>query len=632
MNSSICPKCGGPYGECGCGYYKAPCDKTPVPPKPPFIPPTPNPCKPCGPVVPGMSLYEVVCETNKRFDIMSATYNDVMKRNYATLDNLLKIGYENGAFYSPDEVKTEQGYFADESSTYTIVRKCVVDNCDQPIRVKLAVAYGNTTNSGITQDIFEAGRIRAADKIASAIKPITVDGTTYNGWYGHAMLNGSPIKSEAASLLYTMGFTKSGRMKVYSNTIDSKQLIRDGVVDAMGCNNILVNGGEITSASYRQYIPNATVKSSRVVIGQNYEDKSVYILSVGNENTNGMTSQSAAQIMISYGCDVAVELTQGIDCGLLDKGISTFVFDESGTDGPKVPVNTAFWYISKKSNFTNRLQWEISQLSYSWGETLSKNENFEWRLSDIDSRLKQEILDRLAADAELQSQITTNLEKLNKEIDDRIAEVARLDGLINSLKDDINSIQSTIDIINTTISSIQSDITSIKTQIQAINIQLIVLDNKFENYYTKEEVNDLIADIQAGEIIFQYRGVIYTPPSSFFDFLAAEQDLQDNRITALEGKLGLNYYARSFTVLTTAWNNDAGVYRTTISLPISGVDLSDDNVNGFVFTDSTSTYEQNQAWGPCMITNTQEGSFDIITVLQPTVQLNMSAKIVKYGG
>ena len=44
-------------------------------------------------------------------------YNEVMANCYATLRNLECAAEENGAYYGPSEVWTEQGYNANERAT-----------------------------------------------------------------------------------------------------------------------------------------------------------------------------------------------------------------------------------------------------------------------------------------------------------------------------------------------------------------------------------------------------------------------------------------------------------------------------------------------------------------------------------
>lgn len=131
-------------------------------------PPAPHPAPyqpPCPSVAEGSSLYEAVNNLTNRVNTCMATYNDVMANCYKTLHNLECAAQENGAYYDCHEVWTETGYQPDESATYTIIHKAVVDRRGEPIRMQLHLAYGNTTNSQITQNLFSASEVTLADKI-----------------------------------------------------------------------------------------------------------------------------------------------------------------------------------------------------------------------------------------------------------------------------------------------------------------------------------------------------------------------------------------------------------------------------------------------------------------------------------
>ena len=100
-----------------------PCPPIPKPCAPPDMPKyCPNPQPPCPPVPPapsvvrGMDLYEAMNDLSQRVNTCICTYNDVMRNCYATLRNLSRAAEENGAYYGPCEVWTEQRYGAESSS------------------------------------------------------------------------------------------------------------------------------------------------------------------------------------------------------------------------------------------------------------------------------------------------------------------------------------------------------------------------------------------------------------------------------------------------------------------------------------------------------------------------------------
>lgn len=378
---------------------------------PPFIPtdeckckPAPAPyeppcCPPCG-----MTTEEQLMHLNDKVDCMAATYNQVMSECYKTLHNLEEAAEENGAYYGAGEVWTEQGYYADESATYTLTHKAVVDRHGAPIRIGLHLAYDNTTNSKIEQDMFSASKVLYADKI------LVAQPKTSNGWYGNVIYRGAPIATYNDGTLYTVGFTKAGVMRVYQNGIDKEQMLRDTIENAMGCSGVLILNGQLTDDSYRANIPNATEQVARVVIGQNSDTREVIFLTCGNENNvnrKGMTSKACAQILLQYGCDIAVELCEADSAGAMNKGQFMFVPDNN-----EVPTAYCYWYISRRCFYKNDYTREVAELMQNYGQVIWENFLTGGKLKDTIAKLNKEIADRIAADNELQ-------ENINAEADTR---------------------------------------------------------------------------------------------------------------------------------------------------------------------------------------------------------------------
>nr|DAV78582.1 MAG TPA: Phosphodiester glycosidase [Caudoviricetes sp.] len=378
---------------------------------PPFIPtdeckckPAPAPyeppcCTPCG-----MTTEEQIMHLNDKVDCMASTYNQVMSECYKTLHNLEEAAEENGAYYGAGEVWTEQGYYADESATYTLTHKAVVDRHGNPIRIGLHLAYDNTTNSKIEQDMFSASKVLYADKI------LVAQPKTANGWYGNVIYRGAPIATHNDGTLYTVGFTKAGVMRVYQNGIDKEQMLRDTIENAMGCSGVLILNGQLTDDSYRANIPNATEQVARVVIGQNSDTREVIFLTCGNENNvnrKGMTSKACAQILLQYGCDIAVELCEADSAGAMNKGQFMFVPDNN-----VVPTAYCYWYISRRCFYKNDYTREVAELMQNYGQVIWENFLTGGKLDNTIAKLNKEIADRIAADNELQ-------ENINAEADTR---------------------------------------------------------------------------------------------------------------------------------------------------------------------------------------------------------------------
>lgn len=415
--------CPPPMPGCDCGKPPVP-PQCPPPCPPPVFPPfcpedKPMMGKPCCPpppmppapsVVSGMDLYEAMNHLSDRVNICIHNYNQVMAENYKALRNMQRAAEENGAYYGPCEVWVEEGYYPDESATYHIVHKACVDRRGEPIRMQLHLAYGNTTNSKIEQNIFSASKVEYADKMMVAIPKGD------KGWYGKALWHGCPIPSADEPTLWTVGFTRAGVMRVYGNSVSVDQMLRDTVEDAMGVSGVLVMDGKVTDDSYRQYIPNAEQQTSRVCMGQNMATREVVILTVGNENDvnkKGLTSRACAEILRQYGCDIAVELCEGVGSGAMDKGSLMYVPDDT-----EEPTAYAYWFISRKCFYKNDYERELAELVQNygaciWGGFLNKK-----AIAQVKAELAEEI--QRAKDAEQQLQENIDAEARAREDADNV--------------------------------------------------------------------------------------------------------------------------------------------------------------------------------------------------------------------
>lgn len=431
-----------PAPDCGCENpptcpppkpphhcHEKPCPPPPCGPSfPPFCPEDkPHMGKPgfpgCGPmppvpsVVTGMDLYEAMNRLNDRVNVCIHNYNAVMAEGYKTLHNMQRAAQENGAYYGPGEVWVEEGYYADESSTYHLVHKACVDRRGEPIRMQLHLAYGNTTNSKIEQKMFNASKVEFADKIMVAIPK------GEGGWYGKAIWHGCPIQSDDKPELYTVGFTKSGVMRVYNNGVDVDQMLRDTIVDAMGCSGVLIQNGQVTDESYRQHIPNAEQQTSRVCIGQNLATREVIILTVGNENDvnrKGLTSMACAQILRQYGCDIAVELCEGVGSGAMDKGSLMYVPDDGNE-----PTAYAYWFISRKCFYKSDYERELAELVQNYGACIWQGFLNKKAIAQV----KQELADEIARAEEAERVLQENI---NKETERATGEEQRIEGKVDA--------------------------------------------------------------------------------------------------------------------------------------------------------------------------------------------------------
>ena len=420
------------HHEDGCPHDPfAPCDKPdfcppPFKPRPP-MPPVPSVCE-------GQSLYEAMNVLTGRVNTCIETYNAVMAENYRTLHNLQRAAAENGAYYGPCEVWVEEGYYPDESATYHLIHKACVDRRGEPIRMELHLAYGNTTNSKIEQGIFSASKVTFADKI------VVAQPKTDKGWYGRAIWKGCPIASSDSSDLYTVGFTRAGHMRVYQNSVSVDQMLRDTVENAMGCSGVLIQNGQLCEDSWLTSIPNYDQQTERVVMGQNRDTKEVIFLVCGNEDDvhrQGMTTKAAARILLSYGCDIAVELCEGADAGAMDKGSLMYVPPEN-----KVPTAYCYWVISRRCFYRTDYERELAELIQNYGRCLWDGFLNKKRIEQVKAELDQEIKDRIAGDEKLQENIDKETaerkeadrilqENIDKEVARATSEEQRIEGRLN---------------------------------------------------------------------------------------------------------------------------------------------------------------------------------------------------------
>lgn len=372
------------------------------------------------PPVPGCSPAQQMGAIYGRMKVMTDVFNKAMCRAGGTLDLIQKQAIATGAYYSPCTVKTEEGYSAADSSAYTITSIKSHDTQQRPVIMRVRTAYNNTTNSNVKEPAFSASEVELADKMFSAM-PLTDD-----GWFGKVRVDGVPIPSVDRPDLYTVGFTKCGKMKWYSNTASDDQLRRDTIMQSMGVYGVLINDGQLTGPEFRDKIPDYGVKKARVVMGQNYSERTTYVLTCGGyETTYGMLTSTCADILLGYGCDVAVELGSGGSAVALDKGKLMFTPDDA-----KVPELTAYWYISKKRCFVNDYQHEVGCLIQKYGQ-------LQWELKLARDRL--DVLEKEMDDAEgrldsLEERMTAaenEIVLLQERVTHLENEVVRLEGKID---------------------------------------------------------------------------------------------------------------------------------------------------------------------------------------------------------
>lgn len=508
-----------------------PC-KPPVPGCGPVRPPMPQ-FPDCGyhipPVqyVPGMNEQEQLANLNCKMNELIELFNCNTDKVYGAYEEVVRSAVCNDAFYK--EITVESGYLADASTSYELVHIPFVDCAGQPIYMEMGLAYNNTTNSGVTESVFDKALEVYADKILPAAE---------RGFQGVAIWKGAPIYSEAneptRALIpgqcdYTLGVTENGFFKIYDtpndrdNTGMIKTMRQDKVRNSMGC-AVIIRGGE--------YVVDGNLSEMELpctVMAMNYKTKERFILAIGKDNVaSDITPEMIANLLKKYDVDVAALTSWGQQSYLLDKGQFSFMPTSTDSDGiPTVPQSAAFWYITKRRHFHNDYVKEVAALTIQMGENLWYDEltseavdNLKLDFVDLRNDLEQEIQDRKDADAALGERIDKEIAerkaadtaldekyagevaRLDGEIDtlsQRVTdEVARLDALIQSTKEalnakDVKEVKVTHDGTRDTYQVVLNDGTVLGADVIVYNYDQLV--QKLDSYATVEQRLD--AEIQA---------------------------------------------------------------------------------------------------------------------------------------
>lgn len=509
-----------------------PC-KPPVPGCGPVRPPMPQ-FPDCGyhipPVqyVPGMNEQEQLANLNHKMNELIELFNCNTDKVYGAYEEVVRSAVCNDAFYK--EITVESGYLADASTSYELVHIPFVDCAGQPIYMEMGLAYNNTTNSGVTESVFDKALEVYADKILPAAE---------RGFQGVAIWKGAPIYSGEGAVGtmalipgecdYTLGVTENGYFKIYDTPNDKdnsgmiKTMRQDKVRNSMGC-AVIIRGGE--------YVVDGNLSDMELpctVMAMNYKTKERFILAIGKDNVaSDITPEMIANLLKKYDVDVAALTSWGQQSYLLDKGQFSFMPTSTDSDGiPTVPQSAAFWYITKRRHFHNDYVKEVAALTIQMGENLWYDEltseavdnlkldfvdlknDLEQEIQDrkdaddaLGQRIDKEIADREAADTALDEKYATEVARLDEEIEtlgQRVTtEVARLDELIQSTKaaltaKDVKRVKVTHDGTRDTYQVELNDGTVLGADVIVYNYDQLV--QKLDSYATVEQ--RLNAEIQA---------------------------------------------------------------------------------------------------------------------------------------
>lgn len=372
-------------------------------------------------------------------------HNKKLEEAYCEIVNSAKC---NDAYYWR-EIKTEEGYLEEAGSSYKVVHIPFLDCGGHPIYMELGLAYNNTTNSGIKEDVFSCSQRTFADKLVPAMN-------IANEWIGATIFKGAPIEnlSEETPDCMTVGVTHSGFIKVYKNLKDYKQTGMDKIRNAMMANSILMEGGNTTPDNYgadkADLLP-------RVGMGMNYATKERFIIIIDT----GATADMLAKLFEKYQCTVAAELATADSAMAMDKGAFMYMpASVQPTTNPTVPKINAFWYITKRRHYHNDYVRDVASLTQKFGEQLWRTaltngvvDNLKLSVSDLYTKIAEETERAEAAEEQLQKNIdaetaraTAAEQQLQKNIE---AETSRAEAaetqLDERITEEVNTLNTRID-------------------------------------------------------------------------------------------------------------------------------------------------------------------------------------------
>lgn len=464
------------------GHRPPPCEPEvcAIPVPPPIMPVVPPP-------VPGFNpqaqMGAVIEKTNECIN----RWNYIQANCFKALNDCVGAAKTSPVYYDDCEVHLEQGYSSDDSAVYHIVRVNKFDKAGCPIRVKLGLAYDNSTNSNVRQSMHDYSFVKSANVIMTAVNP------AQEGWNGPAMWRGMAIAGTPNTEGYIAGFNSLGTLKVYKGNVKTTNLGQDKIVDMIGAVTPIILDSEITEQA-----KTLTTKKAITAIGYNSGCGQTILFNVGITENPGMQGITVANILKEMGCNTAVitamqDATDEPSIGMQYLGRWTDVPSQYNE-----PQNVAFWYVSKRTEcgFKNDFETEIANLVQSTGycangitELRDKVENAQ-ETADKALSLAQDNADKIAT---IQGQIT----EIYSKIDALNTRLTKVEGDITTIKGQIDTINQQITTINQAISSIREEISDITEQIAGITSSITDLTNRVKTVEGKvTTIEGNISDIQ----------------------------------------------------------------------------------------------------------------------------------------
>lgn len=464
------------------GHRPPPCEPEfcAIPVPPPIMPVVPPP-------VPGFNPQAQMGAVIEKTNECIHRWNYIQANCFKALNDCVGAAKTSPVYYDDSEVHLEQGYSSDDSAVYHIVRVQKYDKAGCPIRVKLGLAYDNSTNSNVRQSMHDYSFVKSANVIMTAVNP------AQEGWNGPAMWRGMAIAGTPNTEGYIAGFNALGTLKVYKGNVETTNLCQDKIVDMIGAVTPIILDSEITEQAKA-----LTTKKAITAIGYNSGCGQTILFNVGITENPGMQGITVATILKEMGCNTAV-ITAMQDA--TDEPSIGMEYLGRWTDAPakyNEPQNVAFWYVSKRPEcgFKNDFETEIANLVQCTGyctngitELRDKVENAQ-ETADKALSLAQDNANNIAT---IQGQITEIYSKINA-LNTRLTKV---EGDITTIKGQIDTINQQITTINQAISSIREEISNITEQIAGITSSITNLTNRVQTVEGKvTTIEGNITDIQ----------------------------------------------------------------------------------------------------------------------------------------
>lgn len=451
-----------------------------IPVPPPIMPVVPPP-------VPGFNPQAQMGAVIEKTNECIHRWNYIQANCFKALNDCVGAAKTSPVYYDDSEVHLEQGYSSDDSAVYHIVRVQKYDKAGCPIRVKLGLAYDNSTNSNVRQSMHDYSFVKSANVIMTAVNP------AQEGWNGPAMWRGMAIAGTPNTEGYIAGFNALGTLKVYKGNVETTNLCQDKIVDMIGAVTPIILDSEITEQAKA-----LTTKKAITAIGYNSGCGQTILFNVGITENPGMQGITVATILKEMGCNTAV-ITAMQDA--TDEPSIGMEYLGRWTDAPakyNEPQNVAFWYVSKRPEcgFKNDFETEIANLVQCTGycangitELRDKVENAQ-ETADKALSIAQDNANKIAT---IQGQIT----EIYSKIDALNTRLTKVEGDITTIKGQIDTINQQITTINQAISSIREEISNITEQIAGITSSITNLTNRVQTVEGKvTTIEGNITDIQ----------------------------------------------------------------------------------------------------------------------------------------